>query len=123
MSMTFNANPNGSDSGIWMSGGAPAADSTGNLYFLTGNGTFDANTGGPDYGDSTVKLSTSGGLSVADYFTPMNQASLSAGDIDHGSGGAAILLDQLSGPVTHLIIGGGKSGVLYLLNRDNMGRL
>jgi len=64
---TFNANPNGSDSGIWMGGGAPAADSSGNLYFLTGNGTFDVNSGGTDYGDSTVKLSTAGGLSVAGY--------------------------------------------------------
>ena len=118
---TFNANPNGSDAGIWMSGGAPAADTSGNLYFLTGNGTFDANSGGSDYGDSTVKLSTSGGLSVADYFTPTNQASLSAGDIDHGAGGAAILMDPAAGPVAHLLIGGGKSGVLYLLSRDNMG--
>jgi Putative Ig domain len=118
---TFNANPNGSDSGIWMGGGAPAADSSGNLYFLTGNGTFDANTGGADYGDSTVKLSTSGGLSVADYFTPMDQANLSSADMDHGAGGAAILMDPSSGPVAHLLIGGGKSGVLYLLNRDNMG--
>ena len=118
---TFNANPNGSDAGIWMSGGAPAADSAGNLYFLTGNGTFDANTGGSDYGDSTVKLSTSGGLSVADYFTPKDQATLSANDADHGSGGAAILMDPSSGPVAHLLIGGGKAGVLYLLNRDNMG--
>ena len=118
---TFNANPNGGDVGIWMAGGAPAGDASGNLYFLTGNGTFDANSGGADYGDSTMKLSTSGGLSVADYFTPTNQASLSAGDTDHGSGGAAILMDPSAGPVAHLLIGGGKSGVLYLLNRDSMG--
>ena len=119
---TFNANPNGGDCGIWMGGGAPAADPSGNLYFLTGNGTFDANTGGSDYGDSTVKLSTTGGLAVADYFTPMDQASLDGADRDHGSGGAAIPMDPSSGPVAHLLIGGGKAGVLYLLNRDNMGK-
>jgi len=119
---TFNANPNGSDSGIWMSGGAPASDASGYLYFLTGNGTFDVNTGGSDYGDSTLKLSTSSGLSVADYFTPSNQASLAAGDTDHGSGGAAILVDQPGGPVQHLLIGGGKEGTLFLLNRDNLGQ-
>ena len=118
---TFNANPNGNDSGIWMSGGAPAADSAGNLYFLTGNGTFDANTGGSDYGDSTVKLSTSGGLAVSSYFTPADQANLQGGDTDHGSGGAAILLDQPSGPHQHLVIGGGKEGNMFLLNRDNLG--
>ena len=104
-----------------MSGGAPAADSANNLYFLTGNGSFDAGSGGSNYGDSTVKMSTASGLSVTDYFTPKDQATLNANDTDHGSGGAAILMDQPSGPVTHLLIGGGKAGILYLLNRDNMG--
>ena len=118
---TFNANPNGSDTGIWMSGGAPSADSSGNLYFLTGNGTFDANSGGSDYGDSTVKLSTSGGMSVASYFTPADQASLEGSDVDHGAGGAAILVDQPVGaPFQHLVIGGGKEGNMFLLNRDNL---
>jgi putative Ig domain-containing protein len=110
-----------SSGGIWMSGGAPAADSSNNLYFLTGNGAFNADAGGSDYGDSTVKLSTSGGLHVTDYFTPENQSSLNSGDLDHGSGGAAILVDQPSGPVQHLLIGGGKQGTLFLVNRDNMG--
>lgn len=119
---TFNANPNGSDAGIWMSGGAPAADASGNLYFLTGNGTFDANTGGLDYGDSTVKLSTSGGLAVAGYFTPADQLTLEGNDTDHGAGGAAILVDQpATAPHQHLMIGGGKEGFLFLLDRDNMG--
>ena len=119
---TFNANPNGGYAGIWMAGGAPAADALGNLYFLTGNGTFDADSGGSDYGDSTVKLSTSGGLSVANYFTPANQSSLQGSDNDHGSGGAAILVDQPStAPHQHLVIGGGKEGNLFLLDRDNMG--
>jgi hypothetical protein len=118
---TFNANPNGSDAGIWMGGGAPAADTSGNLYFLTGNGTFDVNSGGTDYGDSTVKLSTASGLSVAGYFTPADQQNLEEGDSDHGSGGAAILVDQPAGPHQHLVIGGGKEGNFFLLDRDNMG--
>jgi len=122
----WNSTPNlvaGSPSrgGIWMGGGAPAADTGGFLYFLTGNGSFDANTGGSNYGDSTIKLSTASGLSLADYFTPMNQDNLNSGDADHGSGGAAILIDQPSGPVKHLLIGGGKAGVLFLVNRDNLG--
>jgi hypothetical protein len=124
----FNTTPNQvgtlsySRGGIWMGGGAPAVDSTGNLFFITGNGTFDANTGGSNYGDSVVKLSTASGLSVADYFTPLDQASLDANDTDFGSGAATILVDQPAAPVTHLVIGGGKQGNLFLLNRDNMGK-
>jgi hypothetical protein len=107
--------------GIWMSGGAPAADSSNNLYFLTGNGSFDADSGGSNYGDSTVKLSTTSGLTAAGFFTPDNQQNLDTTDADHGSGGAAILIDQPSGPVPHLLIGGGKDGVLYMVNRDTLG--
>jgi hypothetical protein len=105
--------------GIWMSGGAPAADSSNDIYVMTGNGVFDANTGGSNYGESYVKLTSS--LGVADYFTPLDQSSLSAGDQDVGSGGTAILIDQTSGPFLHLMVGAGKSGVFYVLNRDNMG--
>lgn len=107
--------------GIWMSGGAPAADTSNNLYFLTGNGSFDADSGGSNYGDSTVQLSTASGLTVTGFFTPDNQLSLNASDADHGSGGAAILIDQPLGPVPHLLIGGGKDGVLYMVNRDTLG--
>jgi len=126
-SKVWNSTPNflngsNSDGGIWMSGAAPAADSSNNLYFLTGNGAFDANTGGSNYGDSAVKMGTSGSLSVLDYFTPDNQASLNGADQDLGGGGAAVLLDQTSGPAPHLLIGGGKSGILFLVNRDNMGQ-
>src|SRR5256886_3669670 len=112
----FNATPNHvgtlsySRGGIWMGGGAPAVDAAGNLFFITGNGTFDANTGGSHYGDSVVRLNTASGLSVADYFTPLDQASLDANDTDFGSGAATILVDQPAGPVTHLVIGGGKQG-------------
>jgi hypothetical protein len=107
-----------------MSGGAPAADSSNNLYLITGNGNFDVtNTSGPtnDYGDSFLKLSSN--LTVSGYFTPSDQASDNAGDVDFGSGGAAILVNQTTGPVQHLVIGGGKDGYLYSLNRDAMGGL
>jgi hypothetical protein len=123
----FNTTPNiagagtYSRGGIWMGGGAPAIDSGGNMYFITGNGTFTANTGGSNYGDSVVKLSTANGLAVIDYFTPSTQASLDANDTDFGSGGTAVLVDQPTGPVAHLLIGGGKDGNLFLLNRDAMG--
>ncbi len=104
--------------GIWMGGGAPAADSNFNLYLLTGNGTFDASSGGSNYGDSTVKLSTTAGLSVSDWFTPADQSNLDGNDTDHGSGGAAILINL---PAGNFVIGGGKEGNLFLLNCSAMG--
>jgi hypothetical protein len=120
----FNVDPNAGEGGIWMSGGAPSADSSGNLYVITANGNFDAtNASAPnnDYGDSFLKLS--GNLSVKQYFTPSDQASDNLNDVDFGSGGAAVLVDlpaNGSNP-THLVVGGGKDGALYVLNRDAMG--
>ena len=45
----YNDTPNGMQGGIWGGDAALDADSSGNLYYMSGNGTFDANTGGPDY--------------------------------------------------------------------------
>jgi hypothetical protein len=117
----FNDTPDGREGGIWMSGGGPAVDPQGSIYLLTGNGDFTANSiGGRDYGDTFLKLNA--GLSVTDWFTPYNQASLSQADLDLGGGGAVIFIDQSVGPYPHLIVGGGKGGTLYLLNRDNLGQ-
>jgi len=122
---TWNSSPNKLGStpycrnGIWMSGGAPAADSSNNLFLMTGNGVFDADTGGSNYGDSYMKLTS--GLAVSDWFTPHDQSNLDDGDQDVGSGGTALLIDQTSGPITHLMVGAGKSGTFYVLNRDNLG--
>jgi hypothetical protein len=113
--------PNGSRAGIWQSGAGLAADQNGNIYLISGNGTFDVNTGGVDYGDSFVKLGTTSGLAVADYFTPYNQDVMNSQDLDFGSGGPLLLPDQPTFP-THLTVGCGKLGTIYLVNRDNMGQ-
>ena len=115
----FNTTPNGGEGGIWMSGGAPAADSANNLYVITGNGSFD-NTN-KNYGMAFLKLSTNGGLGVSDFFSPFNESTLSGGDQDFGSGGAAVLVDQTTGPFPHLVVGGGKDQNLFVLNRNGMG--
>jgi hypothetical protein len=121
----LNVTPNSHGGGIWMDGGAMAADSSNNLYALTGNGTFDASsTAAPntDYGDSMLQLS--GSLTISQYFTPSDQLSDDQNDADFGSGGAAVLADLPAGsPVTHLVVGGGKDGNLYVLNRDALGGL
>lgn len=127
---TFCTTPNGTvaqyganagEGGIWMGGGAIAVDANTNLFFQTGNGIFTATngTGGTEYGDSFIKLSTTNGLTVADYFTPYNQFSLAAGDTDLGSG-ALILLPNQPGPYPHLLLGAGKERKIYVINRDQM---
>jgi uncharacterized repeat protein (TIGR03806 family) len=128
----FNTSPNSAiavwganagECGIWMAGNGLCVDGNTNLYFEVGNGPFNANTGGgTEYGDSFVKLAVSNTLAVADYFTPYNQASLASSDSDLGSGGPVLLPDSVgSGTHPHLIVGCGKQGTIYLVDRDNMG--
>jgi hypothetical protein len=115
---------------IWMSGGGPGADAMGNIYLLTGNGVFEPTLDGQgfpsggDYGNSFLKLSLSGGvLSVSDYFTMYNEVSESSNDQDLGSGGELLLPDltDSNGTVKHLVVGAGKDGNVYVVNRDAMG--
>jgi len=116
----FNTTPNGNEGGIWQGGDGITADANGNLFVVTSNGTFDASTGGVDYGDSVLKLTTNGVLSVADYFSPFNQASLSSLNWDLGGGGTMLLPDQ-PGAFPHVMVAGGKGSTLYELNRDLLG--
>jgi len=128
----FNTTPDAfgsypSRGGVWMGGGAPAADTSNNLYLITGNGAYNGASGGSisgvtDFGDSVLKLSTSPSLAVTDWFAPMDQQALSDADEDFGSGGTVVLVDlPSSAPVQHLLVGAGKAGDLFLLNRDSMG--
>lgn len=119
--VVYNDTANGKRGGIWGAGAGFAADTDGFVYAVTGDGTFDANTGGIDYGDSFLKLSPmAGGFTVASYFTPSNQLYLSTNDLDIASGGAMLIPTQ-PGPYTHEIIGGGKEAIIYVLNRDSLG--
>ncbi|HKF05617.1 MAG TPA: hypothetical protein VKB49_25080 [Candidatus Sulfotelmatobacter sp.] len=116
----LNIDPDGSEAGIWLSDTGPAVDSEGNLYVPTGNGTFDATSGGRDYGDSVLKLDGSS-LAVRDYFTPFDQADILAGDSDVGSSGPTLLPDQ-PGPHRHLLLQPTKHSILYVIDRDQMGK-
>lgn len=108
---SFNVTPSGTEGGIWSGGMAPAADTNGNIYIMTGNGTFD---GTNNFGTSFVKLSSN--LSVLDYGTPSNWAALSASDLDVGSGGPVLL-------PPHYVVGMGKDGTMYLADINNMGHV
>jgi Chitobiase/beta-hexosaminidase C-terminal domain len=115
----FNSSPNGYQGGIWMGGGGLAADANGNIYFATGNGTWNGTT---DYGDSILKLGlpTGGSFPIVDYFTPYNQSALSGGDTDVASGGVVLLPTLPSGQ--QLLAQMGKEGKIYLIDRNNMGK-
>ncbi len=125
----FVSTRNGKQGGVWQSGAGLSADPNGNIYAVTGNGTFDQQSGGLscanplagcDFGDTVLKLSPSL-TTVTDFFTPFNQADLEAMDLDVGSTTALVLPDQ-PGPHLHLLLVGGKEGKLYLLDRDSLGR-
>ncbi len=119
----FCASPNAGASAIWQSGDGPAADNSGNIYVATGNGPFDLNSGGPDAGNTVLKLSLqTGALKVLDYFTPFDQASLASNDLDLGAGGPVIPATQTGAAAPSLVLVGGKDGKLYSINRNNMGK-
>jgi fibronectin type 3 domain-containing protein len=141
----FCASPNATEgeAGIWSGGDCVVFDSSGYFYVMTGNGAFDSTlnaSGFPtsgNYGDCFLKLAldpttTQGnqgsnqngwGIKVVDYFSPYNNASLDSADTDLGSGGPAVLPDVAgSGTIPHLIVGCGKQGTVYVINRDNMGK-
>jgi uncharacterized repeat protein (TIGR03806 family) len=119
--VVYNDTPNGVNGGIWMSGESIAADASGNLYLSIGNGTVGFNGNARDTinrGESFLKLTRSGAnLNVASWFTPQNYPALESGDIDLGSAGIILI------PGTTLAFSGGKQGVGYLVDRDNMGGL
>lgn len=126
----LNVAPNGSGGAIWMANTGPAADSAGNIYLLDANGDFGSTLNGSgfpangNFGNAFLKLSTSSGLAVADYFEMSNQQTENDADTDLGSGGALLLPDLTdgSGNVRHLALGAGKDGHIYVVNRDAMGK-
>jgi hypothetical protein len=126
----LNVVPNGSEGAIWMADTGPAADSSGNIYLLDANGDFGTTlnpSGFPsngNYGNAFLKISSSAGLAVADYFEMQNQQQENDSDADLGSGGALVLPDLTdgSGNVRHLAVGAGKDGHIYVVKRDAMGK-
>jgi chitodextrinase len=103
---------------LWGAGAGPALDSSGNVWVETANGNFD---GSINFGDSVVKLSSSG--SLLDFFTPYYQDTLRANDVDLGSGGVLILPASV-GSTAHpnLAVATGKPGGMYLLDQSNLGQ-
>jgi len=126
----LNLVPNGSEGAIWMSGAAPAADASGNIYMIVANGDFDTtlnSQGFPtngDCGNCFAKITSTVPLTLLDYFTPLNTVSESDSDTDFGSGGELLLPDVVdgNGNTRHLAVGSGKDANIYVVDRDNMGK-
>jgi hypothetical protein len=105
---------------IWMSGFAPAVDTEGNLFAITGNGSF--NRTGKDWSESVIKLPPSL-KGVRDFFTPAAHDSLDSNDLDFGSGGVMLLPVQPGQLAPPLAVAMGKQPSLYLLDQTRLGRL
>jgi hypothetical protein len=107
--------PNGEEGGIWHAGVGLASDESGDVYYVSGNGTFD---GQKNFGNSMVRLKDNGStLSVKSFFTPFDSQAANDADLDIGSTGGMLL------PGTNLFVAGDKRGTFYLTNRDQMGSL
>lgn len=108
----LNASPDDNGAGVWQSGNGAAADSSGNVYWVTANGSWD---GQSDFSETIMKASPS--LALEDWHTPSDYASLDSGDVDLSASGPVLLSK------TNLLVAGGKDGALELVNTNNMGHL
>jgi hypothetical protein len=125
----LNVTPNGNEGAIWGAGAGMATDGAGNIFLLDANGDFDTTlnaSGFPangDYGNAFLRLTTTGGLAVADYFEMDNESQENSGDVDLGSGGTLLVTAKDStGKVWSLAIGAGKDTNLYVVDRTNLGK-
>ena len=111
----FNSSPDGKGAAIWMGGGGPASDQNGNVFVMTG---VDADSTTSGYSDAFLRLSPS--LQLLDYFMPFDNPWLTQNDADLGSGGPMILPDNPSSFPQELV-GAGKDGRIFVLNRNDLG--
>lgn len=114
--IVYNASPDQYASGFWESEAGLGVDGHGHLYAVTGNGTFDADSGGRDVGDTVLELEPSDGtLRPIDTFTPFDQRCLAEHDQDLGSGSPLMV------PGHHELILSTKTGVVYVLDEASLG--
>lgn len=125
----LNVTPNANEGAIWGAGAGMAADGSGNIILLDANGVFDStlnSSGFPaqgDYGNAFMRVTTNGGLAVADYFEMDNESQENGSDIDLGSGGTLLVnVKDSAGKLWELAVGAGKDNNLYVVDRTNMGK-
>ena len=112
----------GGGGAFWQGGAAPAVDGNGNIYINAADGSFNADQGGTNYGDSLLKLKLSGNsFQVVDSFTPSNAACIDLHDLELGSGGVALLPTDFTNGLK-LAVTLSKEGRLFLVNTDTLGK-
>jgi hypothetical protein len=120
----FLTTPDGLAGGIWMGANGPSADADGNIYVASGNGDFDTDKDDgarTNFGLSALKLHLDGNVfTVKDFFSPHETDELNSADLDFGTS-AAVLLPDRAGTTGHRLVVGGKTGSLYVLDRDDLG--
>ncbi len=105
--------PSGSEGGVWHGGVGLNADDNGDVFYVSGNGTFD---GVKNFGNSVVRLKPSAaGFSVGSFFTPFDSSDANDSDLDLGSTGGMLI------PGTQLLITGDKRGLGFVVNKNQMG--
>ncbi len=122
--------PSSFGGGIWQASQGPASDDAGNIYFMTGNGGYTTANGATtefngktDFAEAFVKLNYSqngagkGTFTLKDWFIPFLDSKRKEKDQDLGSG-APILT-----PGMNMVLGAGKDGVIYVMDRNNMGKV
>ena len=120
----WNVTPGGGAGGVWMSGSGPAIDGD-DIYFTTGNG-MDPGTMAGNFSESFVKLRYTAGtagvdngkpnLAVSDFWGAFSDFGRADEDQDLGAAGVVLI------PQRGNLIGGGKDGILYNLDKDNLGK-
>lgn len=109
----FQSTPTGRKGGIWQAGRGLASDAAGNIFLATAGGFYDGKT---NFGSSVLKFAPRT-LKLVDWFTPNNHEFLFLENIDMSAGGVSLI------PNSNLMLAGGKEGVIFLINRENMGKL
>lgn len=105
--------------GIWARPGVQIDPVTGNVFVATGNGNYNADSGGSNWGDSIIELKPNLS-SVIDSYTPTDYSNMDSTDTDLGSTAPVILPTQSGSNTPYMLVQGGKDGNLRLLNRSNL---
>lgn len=111
----------GGGGAFWQGGAAPAVDTDGSIFINSADGSFNADQGGNNYGDTLLKLKLSGSsFQIVDWFTPSNADCIDLDDLELGSGGVALLPTDFTNGL-RFAAAYSKEGRLFLVNMDTLG--